>query len=277
MTSCTSFLTVLHFTIRQALTGSNIVQFNLGPTRAYLVSGSTNLKDIFRSSTSNFDNRVAIILVAQNVMDWSRKDVARLKQDTSGRGKKPSPGSEHITDRIFFQQHHIYNQFLTHPRAAGRLAEVFYQLLCENMDNQQSIGSSRCVGVYELLKSDVSDAAIRTLLGSRVFEQHPKLIETWWAFNDDAFSLFFGVPRFVNSRPYKSRERMAVIMEDWVRRAVEHNIAMAVGGEEVASDSDAFWDAQTGSRVSREMIRWFTEQKYEKRSITGYMVGFLFA
>lgn len=266
----------------QALATSNIVQFNLGPTRAYLVSGSANLKDIFRSSTT-FDNKPFLEILAHNFWGWSRKDVRRIKQDTSGRGKKPAPGAEHIADRFFFPQHHVYNQFLAHPRASGRLAEVFYQLLCENLDKhmqQRVVGSSRYVGLYELLRGDVTDAAIRTLLGSRVFERHPNLVDTWWEFERDAMLLFFGVPRWVNSRPYRSRERMNVAMEDYVRLADEHDAAMAGGGgEEAASadDTDAFWNAQTGARISRELIRWFREHKYEERNIPRFFPGLVFA
>lgn len=263
-----------HAPSSQALKKSSVVKFYMGPARVYLVSGSANLKNILRAPISSIDNSVLLVLTAANLWGWSSKDVARIKKDVSGRGKKPQPGAEHLAerDRFFFQQHHIYNQFLTQHRAANRLAEVFYQLLCAKLDAQQPIGSSRTVGILDLLRTDVTDAAIRTLMGSRIFEHHPDIVQVFWEYETRAITLFLGVPRWLNRRAYTARDRLNLIIKDYMRLAD----ASGPDGDKEAETGDEFWDERTGSRVFRELRNWFKEYNYDDANAPGFFSAFVF-
>lgn len=260
----------------QALENSSVVAFSLGPMWAYIVSGKANLKTIMRSSNSNIDNAALITMASKNLWGFSKKDYARVKQDSTGRGKKPVPGSEHVSerDRFFSQQHHIYAEFLTHSRASSRLADVFNELLGRELA-KQPVGAVRTVGVYEFLRTDVTEAAIRALLGEEIFEVHPNLNETWHEYEDMAPLLFAGKPRWLGARPYKARDALNVVMKDYMRLASE--AAESAEGEGTETEADAFWNKKSGARVSREMLKWFRTYNYDDESAMGFFSAFLLA
>lgn len=121
---------------------------------------------------------------------------------------------------------------------------------------------------------------MRTLLGSRVFELHPGLIDVWWEYERDAILLFIGVPRWLNSWPYKARERLNLIMEGYVHLADEHDAKTAGGGEETDNDAGgasfvvgrSIWFSALAG-----VIRWFRQYNYEERNIPGFFSSLLFA
>ncbi|KAF3765693.1 putative cytochrome P450 [Cryphonectria parasitica EP155] len=257
--------------VEEALQNSSVIKFYLGPTTAYVVRGAANVQEIFRtSSTSKFESDIMIEMVAARQWGMPKKDLDKIKRDKSGRSKKPLPGTEDLPeqDRFFYAQHHIYSEYLAHLRSSTGLAEVFYKFVTDKLD-AEPVGAWKTVSLVGFCRMEVAEAAIRTLLGSQVVDNHPDFLDAFWKWEADAVLLFFGVPRWLNSRPYDARERLNRIMKDYMRLADQFDFD--------GPDSEVVWEERSGSRVAREMLKYYRGTDFDDEGIAGYYATFLLA
>lgn len=138
---------------------------------------------------------------------------------------------------------------------------MFYGLLSEKLDTQP-VGTWRTLNLFKFSLADVTEAAIRTLLGSQLFEQHSDVADAVWGFDTGSVLLYFGIPRWLNSQPYKARERLNRIMRDYIRLADQFDWD--------GPDAQVEWDKRSGARVSRELVKFFARADFDEEGVAGF-------
>ena len=89
------FVRKSHELNRKAFGKAGVIKFNMGPKSVYMVSGASNVQNMFRSGHGISDD-IMLRTAAESVWNLTREDTAKLVNDKSGRAKIPNPGYEHL-------------------------------------------------------------------------------------------------------------------------------------------------------------------------------------
>lgn len=253
----------------EALKKSNIVGFNLGPVRVYLVSGSHNVQKLFRNSSGNtkLSSDKFVLMVNEYVQGIEKADAARWASDKSGRLKIPAPGTEDMPEdrRIWSDMHHVFAEHLTRADSTAKLAQNFQMFFNEKLE-QQPLGVWKELQMVQFLKRDMAEAAIITLAGRRLIERHPEFVNVLWGFDEVVIKLMYGMPSWINPEPKRRQNRAISLMTEFLADAWS---AFDWDGP----DADADWDPIFGSRLQREHVKLWKNKGFSMRSRAGSHLG----
>ncbi|KAF6816753.1 hypothetical protein CPLU01_13771 [Colletotrichum plurivorum] len=247
----------------EALKKSNIVGFNLGPVRVYLVSGSHNVQKLFRKSSGNtkLSSDKFVLMVNECVQGIEKADAIRWASDKSGRLKIPAPGTEAMPEekRIWSGMHHVFAEHLTRADSTAKLAQNFQAFFNEKLE-QQPLGEWRELQMFQFLKNDMAEAAIVTLAGRRLIERHPEFVKLLWDFDEVVVKLMYGMPSWINPEPKRRQDRAISLMTKFLTNAWS---AFDWDGP----DADADWDPIFGSRLQREHAKLWKQKGFNVNTI----------
>ncbi|KAK0724413.1 cytochrome P450 [Lasiosphaeris hirsuta] len=246
---------------RAALCEKGIVQFYVGPAKAYLVSGASNIATMFRASGS-VSSDIFILMVKQHIWNMTPNDLAKFKRDKTGRLPKPVPGTEnHPEDQRYWAgMHAIMHRYLARTNETNVLARSFQRFFGERLD-KLPLGEGVEVGVYEFLLDNMAGAAVTAINGQRICEMIPGLLDMIWTFDEIAASLVWGLPRWLNRKAYDKRDRLIDAAQRYLEEAIR---TFDWEGEE-----NPEWEPVFGSRFTREWVRYLKDRGFDLRSIAG--------
>ncbi|KAL5052316.1 hypothetical protein BDW71DRAFT_193674 [Aspergillus fruticulosus] len=235
--------------VAAATKSSKIIQFRLGFKKIYMVSGEKNIHDINQPSHS-ISPDIFFLQVMGNVWGATSAELAKFAQDKSGRRKKPIPGYEPKPGqpRLWHDQHNVFSEYLLRAERANFLADKYYQIFCERL-NKQPLGDWAEVGLAQFFESEMADAALEAFMGPHLVRLNPGFWETMWEFAHLAPQLMWGLPKWVNRKPWQVRDRFHAMCRRWLDFA-----AREFDGD--GPQADAEWEPYYGSRMARELIRW---------------------
>ncbi|KAK8855242.1 25-hydroxycholesterol 7-alpha-hydroxylase [Apiospora arundinis] len=216
---------------------ASIIRFNLGPKIAYMVSGANNIQNLFRSG--------------QGISD----DTMLLTAAKSGRSKIPKSGYENVPyhERYWALHHDIYEKYLTSKEFSDASANKYFEVFSERLDTKFPVGGGwTTLSLSDMFRVDMAHCAITTLMGEKILELNPGFIDKYWALERYLAEFLVGLPKWLNPRPYRVRDEMTVMTLRWARSAWENF-------DWDGPDADTAWDPHFGSRVMREISRWWTE------------------
>ncbi|RYP10035.1 hypothetical protein DL765_008234 [Monosporascus sp. GIB2] len=198
-----------------------------------------------------------------------KDEIKMFENDKSGRQKMPLPGADIPQDqRHWYNHHQIYAEYLSSTKYTGILADTFYHFFSQRLD-QQPLSEWAIVALFDLLKSDMAESAVKSMFGSRILELNPDLIKCYWEFDEVAGILVWGFPRFIRRRPWQIRERLHGMVHRHVESAWQN---FDWNGPEAGSD----WDPHWGSRFSREIAKWLRQSGFSNRTASGHTTATLF-
>ena len=184
----------------------------------------------------------------QNMFGTPRRAAHIYKNDNSGIGPKPAAGTQvKHEDRIFYHQHQAAHKYLSGKLLDG-LTERFMRFLDEELASNGQIDDEEwselpdlCVFARDLIFT----AATKSLFGPYLLSLNPGFAEDFWQYVDAMPMLLKGVPRWMNPRAYKARDRVLDEIRKWHRFARQQSDVSPVG------PNDADWDDYWGSKYLR--------------------------
>lgn len=99
--------------------------------------------------------------------------------------------------------------------------------------------------LYSFLQQHVSRSAIETLMGSKILELNPEIVEDFWTFDKNVPLFIRCLPRWLVPGPYRSRNRLLASIKKWHAYAHENYDS----GEHGVQDLE--WEPYFGSRLVR--------------------------
>lgn len=199
-----------------------------------------------------------------------KHELERFAVDHSGVGKSPSPGSEGrpAEERYWYGIHNIYAEYLSRAPKTNRLGEKYYDLFMAKL-NEQPVDTWETVSIFRFCKNDMAQCAIEALVGSRIFELNPGLVDAFWDFESSVGRLYMGLPSWINPQPLNRRERFFGMVNKYLGSAWEHF--------DWGTNGDAEWDPHFGARVSRELAKWVKERGFSEHTASAFLGTFVFA
>ncbi|KAF3767173.1 cytochrome P450 [Cryphonectria parasitica EP155] len=214
-----------------------------------MVSGEKNIRIINQPSHS-ISPDTFFLEVMRNVWGASAAELAKFEQDKSGRAKNPVPGHDVKPGqpRLWHGQHHVYSEFLQSTKHSGHLADKYFELFSDRLA-RQPLGEWTELSLSGFFESEMAEAALVALMGSQIVELNPGFWPAMWEFARLAPQLMWGLPRWMNSAPWKIRQEFHAMCRRYVDAAVKE-----INWD--GPDALAEWDPRFGSRMARELIKW---------------------
>ena len=233
-----------------------------------MVSGEKNIQAINRPSHS-ISPDVFFLEVMANVWGAKKNEVAQFARDKSGRSKNQIPGYEVAPGqaRLWHGQHHVYSEHLQRTQPSHHLTEKYYDLFSDRLV-KQPLGIFVEINLKDFFQSDMAEAALVALMGPRIVELNSGFWPAMWEFARLAPQLMWGLPRWVNAAPWKVREEFHDMCARYVSSAAQRF-------DWNGPDAEADWEPEYGSRMSRELIKWATEN-LSPETTAGMVATFIF-
>ena len=253
----------------KALKESDVIRFNLGHKLVYLVCGERNTQVLF-GPPEIVDPNMFHILLMDTHWGMPRREIKMFADDKSGRHRVPLPGTEDVDpcQRHWFNHHQIYAEYLSSAKYTSILANTFFDFFSERL-NQHSSSEWTTLRLYEFLRTDMVESAVKSMFGSRILELNPDLAKCYWQFDEVAGVLVWGPPRLLKPKPWRIRENLHAMVHNQVKEAWEE---FNWNGPEANSDWDPYW----GSRFAREIAKWLKESGFSNRTASGHTTATLF-
>lgn len=199
-----------------------------------------------------------------------KNEIKMFRDDKSGRQKVPLPGTENTDprQRHWYNHQQLYSEYLSSAKYTSILANTFFDFFSERLDRQSSTGWTT-VTLYELLKTDMVESAVKSMFGTRILELCPDLVRCYWEFDEVAGILFWGPPKLIMPSPWRIRERLHSMVHKHVEEAWEKF-------DWNGPDADSDWDPYWGSRFSREIAKWLRDSGFSDRAASGHTTATLF-
>ncbi|KAK2036533.1 cytochrome P450 [Colletotrichum somersetense] len=246
-----------------AMIQSDIVKLWLGPMRLYLVKGEDTVQAMFRSS-STFTYQKFILLVIKNLQGSSKEDVKKFVKDKSGSSKAPAPGWGNVPQehRYWYQLHHHATENISRTESTNRLAIMYIKFFGQAMEKQSS-EEWTTVRLFDFLRKDMAESALKSLCGTRILELVPDYIEQFWRFDSIAVQAVYGLPKWMNPKPAEERDKLNRMTQEFLKDAFS---TFDWDGPDV----DSKWDPIFGSRYVRLLMKWLADVDMSMQTIAGF-------
>lgn len=247
---------------RTAFRNSNIIRLHFGPRNLYLVTKSHNIQSLFRP-TAAVDTTMFMLLIQANLQALSPSDLARFRNDKSGRQSSHDQKTPPPPDRYWATLHHIMTAHLSRASQANALAVKFQRELAAQLQRRYPLGEWVAARPYAFARTEMALAATTTLVGERFLQVNPGFLDALWEFDHVAASIVWGLPRWLNRAAYAKRDRFIGMCGRWLKEGE--------GFDWEGEEADRDWEPAMGSRYARELVRYFRGMGFEERSIAGAM------
>ncbi|KAI1173338.1 cytochrome P450 [Nemania sp. FL0916] len=194
------------------------------------------------------------------------------KADDSGPLSKPYAGS-HVKPehRIDFGLHQGYVKGLSGPGLTTTAQRIFQGVYQRFEAKEQSLSHewANVPDIYGYFQTDLSSAVIQALFGSLILEMHPDIVDDLWRYDDLLPWLAKGVPSWIYSEPYRSRDQICAKLKAWHANA-RNNFDKSM----IFSDGDG--DPCWGSELTRERHQ-LLKYTHDDDALASSDLGFMWA
>jgi hypothetical protein len=185
------------------------------------VAGERNTKVLFGPPETVDPNMFHLLLMDTH---WGapKNDIRMFENDKSGRQKAPLPGTEHTdpSRRHWHTLHQIYAEYLSNVKYTGIIANTFFDFFTERL-NKQPLTEWTTVTLFEYLKAEMMESAVKSIFGTRLLVLNPDLARYYWEFDEVAVILVWGLTKFIKPEPWRIRERLHSMVHEQVEEAWE--------------------------------------------------------
>lgn len=228
-----------------------------------MVKSPKSIQALFRTSPSVSSNKF-MHMILENMMNFAPDDIARFENDLTGRLPTPLPTANNPdgkpSKRYWAPYHAILHNYLARAHETNKLGETYQRFFGERLE-KYAIGEwTEGVQIRDFLYKEMFIVATNAFCGPRMLELNPDLVDVFWKHHEIAASLVYGLPKFLNQRALKLRERFHGAAKKYLEGA-------ELGPKEGVKEGD--WDEIWGSSVNRELCRFFAREGFEMRSQAG--------
>lgn len=123
---------------------------------------------------------------------------------------------------------------------------------------------------YAWLQSQVTPSVIEALMGSRILEIYPDIVEDFWKFEHQVANYSRGLPRWVIPSAYKTRDRLLANIKAWSQLA-NRKSDYTQHGEEGPE-----WDEFFGTKFIKAREDYLRKYGMDDGAIASEHLGLLF-
>ncbi|KAM7202949.1 cytochrome p450 family protein [Naviculisporaceae sp. PSN 640] len=253
-----------------------IVGFYLGPKLTYFIRGSDNVQAMFRN-TPSINSEALMLLGYESLMGLTPEDIAKFRNDKSGRSlTAPAPVFEHVPEkeRYWAGIYDVSHKYLGQTNYIELMAKTYQKFLpgwlvegYEEQLREQNVEGDGWVEMrlVPFMKAGMARAAMRALVGTRILEIVPDVVEGFWDFEGYMrIALFSPKPKWLFRHVYDALDRYLADNQKFVE----------VASKEFDWDSEenreAKWNPTFGAPFLRELIRWMRERNFSTKSQGGF-------
>lgn len=210
-----------------------------------MVANPEHIQAIFKSS-KNLSSKPAAIFALRHLLGTPAASISFYMADDSGMAAVPRKGSKtRLEDRIHFHQAHASQKYLSGSHLTS-LSETYVRTLRRNL-NALDIHDSWVdyPDLYAFLQDSVFRSSVESMMGSKIFEMAPTIVEDFWSFDYNVPSFLRRVPRWLIPSAYKSRDRLLSAVKKWHAHAHQHYDCSKIG------PNDPDWEPNFGSKLVR--------------------------
>lgn len=253
-------------------TNSDVIKSYIGLRPFYFVAGQQNIQRLFGSPEILDGDFLHFILMGKQ-WGMTKAELAKFREDKSGRLAKPLPGSENLDpEKRYWRNHNgLYTDYLTDTKHSGALVAEFSRRFLGRLDQQvvDVDDGWTTVSLLETVRTHMFECAVETLFGTQVFELNPGFTKCYWEYDEVAPRFLGGLPPFLQPRNARIKARIHAM----VRRHID---AAWANFDWDGPPAQSLWEPHFGSRLSRESARWLREQGFSDHVIAGHTTATLF-
>ncbi|KAK3329256.1 cytochrome P450 [Apodospora peruviana] len=243
---------------------TEILRFRLGRRQFYLVMGDKKTNVLFRPNTGLVKHQSTIRL-SKVMFGPTKKDMARLAADVSGRNKEPLPGTEHVDERLWITWHHIFAENLSRAQPTGDIAAMFFDNFTARIRELiPEVGKPADLLVWKFVRRHQTECAGRALSGDLIFDTNPDLLDAMADYELAILPIAFGPPRWLNPRPHRARDRWLSMTRRFMAEALE-----TYDWDSPEAKSATAWEPVLGSPLIRSLARWLLDAGFDVQTIAG--------
>lgn len=259
--------------VQNALQDNTLLRFYLGPKTVYLVVGPQSIRGIFgREMVHMVTNQEQMTLYAlPTLYKMNRNEVKRWEDDKTGITKAPIPGTEGTPtrQRLWYTYEHIYTEYLGRPQYMKPLVDAFSRSLGQALERYPP-GEWVMVDVEEFCRLEVTESAVKALLGPDLMKLSPDFIDRFWEFDNHVFKLVLGLPKWMDAAPFKAHDRYVAAIQKWLDAA-------EAGFDWESPEASAEWEPRFGARAPRELVKWMRETGWRSEVVAATAGALVFA
>ncbi len=155
----------------------------------------------------------------------------------------------------------MLHTYLARTEETNKLAASYLRFFSERLD-RFPLNEPSTVRIYDFLCKDMAESAIASLMGTRIFELNPDLLERLWDFDSIVGTIAWGPPKWIKRGAWRSRERFHATCAKYLKAAWDEF-------DWNGPDADADWEPIFGARFSRELAKWIKECDFDLETAAG--------
>ncbi|KAF2197033.1 cytochrome P450, partial [Delitschia confertaspora ATCC 74209] len=221
------------------------LEFRAGWLNFVVVSNPEHIITVFKSSKW-LSSKPATIFSLKNLLATPPDVIPFYEADDSGMAGNPRKESKmEQKNRIHYWQAITAQKFLSGQHLV-HLSNRYLTTLHRNLESL-SIGEDwvDMPDLYNFLQRNVTRAAIESIMGSKILEMNPTLVEDFWNFDNCVPKFLRGLPRWLIPSAYKNRDNLLRNIKKWHEYAHKHSDCTKTGIE------DPEWDPYFGFKLVR--------------------------
>lgn len=238
----------------------------------HLVTGGRNVSAIFRAP---FSSEPWVVRILEHSAGYMQEDLTKFIEDESGVASQPRKGvSVNIPPekRIWRAMHRMFNESLVRAHPVKVLSHHFQEFFACQLAKFPLNEWVEDVYVYDLLRQDMTTAATRAIMGRRILEVNPGLVDAFWDYERAVEGLAFGLPSWINRKGVRARNRIRGMCAKWYEVANRE-----YDWENEAANGQPDWEPLFGAQISRELGQWAKSFDFSAQSIGAAYCLFVFA
>lgn len=240
---------------RNALGYKHPFNIQAGPLSFAIICNPSHIQTVFKNSKwLSTRDRTAFVL--QHLLGLPSHIMPFYQADDTGMATTIRKGSA-ITrqhDRIQFLQNHNALKYFSSQNLQS-LSRRFESVLRRDLGARYDIGEAwrTFPDLYHFLQDLVGRSAIEALMGTKLLEMSPTLVEDFWIFEANSPKFLKLYPRLLNRKGYQARERLVSAVKQW--HAFAHDSQPDLYAKTAPDDPD--WEPVFGSKFLK------VRQQYE--------------
>ncbi|KJZ69546.1 hypothetical protein HIM_11059 [Hirsutella minnesotensis 3608] len=233
----------------------NLFRLRAGGTSFTVITNPDHIVTTFKHSRF-LSSKSSTMRAAKYLLDTPPSIMAFYEADDSGMSPEPRKGSKVAPgDRILYKQVHSHQKYLASPYLEP-LAQRYLDSLSHNLEALQ-IGDDwvELPDLYEFCQEVVTEAILESMMGSKILELNPTIVEDFWSAKKFSPEYFRGWPRWLVPKIFRARDRVLAAIMKW------HNYALAHGDHTTMEDQDPDWDPIWGSKYVKARAHFALQMK----------------
>ncbi|KEF56519.1 uncharacterized protein A1O9_06706 [Exophiala aquamarina CBS 119918] len=254
-----SFWRMLRDKLRATGTEVDICTILLGGQKAHVISSAAAVQALFKDKSVSrelFNHQLA-----RNSLGTSQADAERMWPSAAAIAK----GAE--KDRKLSMEA-LNHEYLLSQAAVSALTSKFTECFNASLQAAELDSEWTTVDLLSWLKTKMFDASTTAVLGTKILEMNPDLVEQYWHYDAGFLPRFYGLPKWLKPEAYRGMEEMIARTEGWVKHVLDQC--------DQNPPEEPEWEPMFGAKLVRARHRFYEREGVTLRGKAAFDLGLLF-